>query len=98
MLDKPSRAKSFGRTSTRFYWPAALNSRAQKLAGGKWSTTDWREIGAAAAVESAGTLANGSQLRQLSLLKEQRFVSLAFMGPSVTVPEADRFFRSLKIK
>ena len=77
---------------------AVLNSRAQKLAGGKWSTTGWREIGGAAAVESTGSLANGSQLRQLALLKAQRFVSLAFMGPSVTVTEADRFFRSLKIK
>ena len=37
-------------------------------------------------------------LRQLSLLKERRFVSLAFLGPSVNGPEADRFFKSLKLK
>jgi hypothetical protein len=77
---------------------AALDDRAQKLAGGKWSTTTWREIAGATAVESTGALANGSQLRQLSALKGPRFVSLAFLGPNVTAPEADRFFRSLKIK
>lgn len=77
---------------------AALDARAQKLAGGKWSTTTWREVDGAAAVESTGALANGSQLRQLSVLKGQRFVSLAFLGPSVTGPDANRFFRSLKIK
>ncbi|HEY4167020.1 MAG TPA: hypothetical protein VGM96_09590, partial [Reyranella sp.] len=77
---------------------AALDDRAQKLAGGKWSTTTWREIAGATAVESTGALANGSQLRQLSALKGPRFVSLAFLGPNVTGPEADRFFRSLKIK
>jgi hypothetical protein len=77
---------------------AALNARAQRLAGGKWSTTGWREIDGAAAVEATGALGNGKQLRQLALLKQQRFVSLAFMGPNVTVPEAERFFRSLKIK
>lgn len=77
---------------------AALNARAQRLAGGKWSSTNWREIDGAAAVESTGALANGSQLRQLAVLKEQRFVSLAFLGPNVTGPEADRFFRSLKIR
>jgi hypothetical protein len=77
---------------------AALNARAQRLAGGKWSTTTWREIDGATAVESTGALANGGQLRQLSVLKAQRFVSLAFLGPNVTGPDADRFFRSLKIK
>ena len=77
---------------------AALDARAQKLAGGKWSTTSWREVGGATAVESTGALANGSQLRQLSVLKGQRFISLAFLGPTVTGPDADRFFRSLKIK
>ena len=77
---------------------AALDARAQKLAGGKWSATSWREIDGATAVESTGALANGSQLRQLSALKGPRFVSLAFLGPNVAGPEADRFFRSLKIK
>jgi hypothetical protein len=77
---------------------ASLDARAQKLAGGKWSTTTWRAIDGATAVESTGALANGSQLRQFSVLKGQRFVSLAFLGPSVTGPDADRFFRSLKIK
>ena len=77
---------------------AALNARAQKLAGGKWSTTSWREIDGATAVESTGSVGNGSQLRQLSVLRGQRFISLAFLGPNVTGPDADRFFRSLKIK
>lgn len=77
---------------------AALDARAQKLAGGKWSTTSWREVDGGTAVESTGALANGSQLRQRSVLKGQRFISLAFLGPTVTGPDADRFFRSLKIK
>jgi hypothetical protein len=77
---------------------AALNARAQRLSGGKWSTTNWREIDGATAVESTGAVGNGQQLRQLSVLKGQRFISLAFLGPNVTSPDADRFFRSLKIK
>jgi hypothetical protein len=77
---------------------AALDGRAQRLTGGKWSTTNWREIDGAAAVESTGALGSGQRLRQLALLKEQRFVSLAFLGANVAGPDADRFFRSLKIK
>jgi hypothetical protein len=77
---------------------AALDARAQRLAGGKWSTVGWREIDGAAAVDSTGTLGSGAQLRQLSVLKERRFVSLAFLGPGVTGPDAGRFFASLKIK
>jgi hypothetical protein len=77
---------------------AALDGRAGQLAGGKWSRTDWREIAGATAVESSGRLANGNQLRQLSLLKQRRFVSLAFLGPNATAAEADRFFNSLKAR
>ena len=76
----------------------ALDDRAQRLSSRTWSTTDWRAIDGATAVESTGMLTNGQQLRQLSLLKGQRFVSLAFLGSNVTGPDADRFFRSLKIK
>jgi hypothetical protein len=76
----------------------ALDDRARRLSGGKWSTVTWREIDGATAVESTGALANGSRLRQLSVLKKQRFISLAFLGPSVTAPDADRFFHSLKVK
>jgi len=77
---------------------AALDSRAQQLAGRKWDRTDWREIGGGAAVESTGTIRAGTMLRLLSLLRERRFVSLAFLGPSVNGPEANRFFQSLKLK
>ena len=76
---------------------AVLDGRAQQLAGRKWAKTEWREIDGGASVESIGTLTGGSQLRQLSLLKYRRFVSLAFLGPSATVPEANRFFTSLKV-
>lgn len=76
---------------------AMLDGRAAQLAGRKWARTEWREIGGGASVESFGTLANGSQLRLLSLQKYRRFVSLAFLGPNATVPDADRFFRSLKV-
>jgi hypothetical protein len=76
---------------------AALNARAQRLAGGKWSTVSWRAFKGLDAVESTGTLANGSGLRQFSTLKGQRFVSLAVLGPGVAGHDADRFFHSLKI-
>jgi hypothetical protein len=76
---------------------AALDNRVKQLKGGKWSKVDWREIGGAAAVESAGALTNGSSLRQLVVVKEQRFVSLAFMAPNVGSADADRFFKSLKL-
>jgi hypothetical protein len=75
----------------------ALDLRAKQLIGGKWTTTDWREVDGAAAVESTGALSGGNQLRQLSLIKEQRFVSLAFMGPNIATADAARFFKSLKL-
>ncbi|HEY6984243.1 hypothetical protein [Reyranella sp.] len=79
---------------------AALDSRARSLAGGKWSKVEWRQVQGAAAVESIGALPAGNALRQLVLLKGRRFVSLAFLGPagSVTGPEAQRFFASLKLQ
>ncbi|MBN9085794.1 MAG: hypothetical protein J0J01_02700 [Reyranella sp.] len=76
---------------------SALDNRAKQLNGGKWTRTDWREIGGAAAVESTGTLTSGSGLRQLVVVKEKRFVSLAFMGPNTGGPDANRFFKSLKL-
>jgi hypothetical protein len=76
---------------------SALDTRARQLTGGKWTRTDFREIGGAAAVESIGTLTNGSGLRQLVVVKEKRFVSLAVMGSNVGSPDADRFFKSLKL-
>jgi hypothetical protein len=85
-------------TQPRRLLQASLDDRAAQLASRKWDRTDWREIDAGATVESVGTVRVGTVLRQLSLLKERRFVSLAFLGASVTGPEADRFFKSLKIK
>lgn len=85
-------------TQPRRILQAALDGRAQQLAGRKWARTDWREVDGGASVESVGSLANGTQLRLLSVLKHRRFVSLAFLGANVAVPDADRFFKSLKIK
>jgi hypothetical protein len=76
---------------------AVLDERARPLKGGKWTRTDFREIGGAAAVESTGTLTNGSGMRQLAVVKEKRFVALAFMGPDVGSADANRFFKSLKL-
>ena len=76
---------------------AALDGRTQQLVGRKWSSVQWREADGATAADSTGTLSGGSMLRQLVLLKGSRFVSLAFLGASVTTPEADRFFKSLKL-
>jgi len=86
-------------TQPRTILQAALNGRVQQLVGRKWNKVDWREIGGAAAVESLGGLADGNALRQLILLKERRFVSLAFLGNAAgaTGVEAERFFKSLKL-
>ena len=78
----------------------ALDDRAKVLEGSKWSKVDWRDIAGASAAESWGPLKSGNALRQLVLLKGRRFVSLAFMGSaaSMTGAEAERFFKSLKLK
>ena len=78
---------------------AALAGRVQQLVGHQWTRTDWREISGAPAVESIGALAGGNALRQLTLLKARRFVSLAFLGNAAgaTGVEAERFFKSLKL-
>jgi len=85
-------------TQPRRVLRAALDDRARQLAGRKWDRSQWTEIDAGATVESTGTVRAGTMLRLLSLLKERRFVSLAFLGSSVNGPEADRFFKSLKLK
>ncbi|MDP1751265.1 MAG: hypothetical protein Q8L22_17590 [Reyranella sp.] len=77
----------------------ALDDRGQRLEGGKWSKVDWRDMQGATAVESIGPIAGGSALRQLSLLKGRRFVSLGYLAPAdaMRAPEAERFFRSLRL-
>jgi hypothetical protein len=78
----------------------ALDDRTKVLEGRKWSKVDWRDVAGATAADSSGLLKGGNALRQLVLLKGRRFVSLAFMGPAVSIAgaEAERFFRSLKLK
>lgn len=77
----------------------ALDDRAQRLEGRKWSKVDWRDVQGATAVESIGPIAGGSALRQISLLKGRRFVSLGYLAPAdaMRTPEAERFFRSLRL-
>lgn len=86
-------------TQPRQILQASLNGRVQQLVGRQWTRTAWREIAGAAAVEAMGALPGGNALRQLNLLKERRFVSLAFLGNAagVTGVEAERFFKSLKL-
>lgn len=86
-------------THPRGVLQAALDARAQALATGKWTKVEWREILAGAAAESVGTVKDGGALRQLVLLKEHRFASLAFLGPagSANGPDADRFFKSFQM-
>ena len=78
----------------------AIDTRAQSLAGRKWKSVNWREIQGATAVETVGALPNGSGLRQLALMLGQRFVSLAFLGAegALAGPDADRFFKSLRLR
>ena len=76
-----------------------LDDRAQRLAGGKWTKVDWREVSGAPAAESIGSVAGGGMLRQLVLLKGRRYVSLAYLAPAdaLRTPEAERFFQSLRL-
>ncbi len=78
---------------------SALDDRAQRLAGGKWTQVDWKTVQGAPAVESTGPLPGGNGLRQLVVLKGHRYVSLGYMGPAdaMRAPEAERFFRSLRL-
>jgi hypothetical protein len=85
-------------TQPRRVLQAALDGRGSQLASRNWDRTDWQEIRSGTSVESIGTVRAGTMLRLLSLLKERRFVSLAFLGPSVNGPDANRFFQSLKLK
>ncbi len=77
----------------------ALDDRAQRLAGAKWTSVDWKTVQGAPAVESIGPLAGGNALRQLVLLKGRRYVSLGYLAPAdaMRAPEAERFFRSLRL-
>ena len=78
---------------------SALDDRAQRLAGGKWTSVDWKTVQGAPAVESIGPLAGGNALRQLVLLKGSRYDSLGYLAPAdaMRAPEAERFFRSLRL-
>lgn len=78
---------------------SALDDRAQRLAGGKWTRVDWKTVQGAPAVESVGPLAGGNALRQLVLLKGRRYVSLGYLAPAdaMRAPEAERFFSSLRL-
>lgn len=78
---------------------SALDDRAQRLAGGKWSQVDWRQVQGAPAVESIGPVAGGNALRQLVVLKGRRYVSLGYLAPAdaMRAPEAERFFKSLRL-
>ena len=78
---------------------SVLDDRAQRLAGGKWTKIDWRDVQGAPAAESIGSVPGGSALRQLVLLKGRRYVSLAYLAPgdALRTPEAERFFKSLRL-
>lgn len=78
---------------------SAIDDRAQRLAGGKWTSVDWKTVQGAPAVESTGPLAGGNALRQLVVLKGRQYVSLGYLAPAdaLRAPEAERFFRSLRL-
>lgn len=79
---------------------AALDARAQPLAGRKWKSVNWRDVQGAQTAETIGALPNGTGLRQMVMMRGSRFVSLAFLGSeaALTGPEAQRFFNSLKFR
>jgi len=78
---------------------SVLDERAHRLAGGKWTRVDWREVQGVPAADSVGPIQGGSVLRQLVLLKGRRTVSLAYLAPAdaLRTPEAERFFQSLRL-
>ena len=78
---------------------STLDDRAQRLAGAKWTSVDWKTVQGAPAVESTGPLAGGNALRQLVVLKGRQYVSLGYLAPAdaMRAPEAERFFRSLRL-
>ncbi|TAJ95472.1 MAG: hypothetical protein EPO41_09550 [Reyranella sp.] len=78
---------------------SALDDRALRLAGAKWTSVDWKTVQGAPAVESTGPLAGGNALRQLVVLKGRQYVSLGYLAPAdaLRAPEAERFFRSLRL-
>lgn len=78
---------------------AALDGRAPQLEGRKWGRVEFRELQGATVAESVGTVRGGNGLRQLVLMKGQRFASLAFLGAAggMIGVEAERFFKSLKL-
>ena len=83
----------------RTYLQSVLDERAQRLAGGKWTSVNWRDMQGVPTAESVGSVQGGSVLRQLVLLKGRRYVSLAYLAPAdaLRTPEADRFFGSLRL-
>ena len=83
----------------RAYLQSVLDDRAQRLAGGKWTSVNWRDMQGVPAAESLGSVQGGNVLRQLVLLKGRRFMSLAYLAPAdaLRTPEADRFFGSLRL-
>jgi hypothetical protein len=80
------------------YLQSVVDDRAQRLAGGKWTSVEWRTVLGVTAAESFGSVPGGNVLRQLVLLRGPRYVSLACLGPAdaVRAPEAERFFKSLR--
>jgi hypothetical protein len=82
----------------RAYLQSVLDDRAQRLAGGKWTSVEWRNVLGVVAAESLGAVQGGNVLRQLVLLRGSRYISLACLGSpdAVRAPEAERFFKSLR--
>ncbi len=89
-----------GTAQPRAVLQAALDARAASLTSRRWDRVEWHESEHRVSVEARGVLTSGKGLRQLAMLRGQRFISLAFLGSreSLASPDADRFFRSLKIK
>jgi hypothetical protein len=87
-------------SQSRAILQTALDDRAKRLEGGKWSATHWQNIDGSPGVESLGALGGGRGLRQIMVLKGRRYVALAFLGSadSIRSPDADRFFKSLRLK
>jgi len=83
----------------RAWLQAALDDRAQRLAGRRWTRIDWLDLQGVPVADATGAVADGRVLRQMVLLRGSRTVSLACLGPAAQMRSqtVDRFFSSLRL-
>jgi hypothetical protein len=77
-----------------------LTSMATRLASGRWDEVVWLQYQGVDAVEAIGVTKENLAYRGFLVLKDRQSYSLAFSGPAdrLRSPDADRFFKSLRLR